>query len=290
MTKRALMVFAAMSALGCAGSETGTATGALTLEEESGVDDSEAELGRVDFTSRFVDTNVLEIVLDMNGMVITSLVDFDTGVIEHDGFAENGEDTQILDADRALLGALAHALDGEGTDASEPVSRLRAFASTWSEYPTTVALQGISLMDEDRDYNSICWAVNTYQPASHDCTTGCPWYNPFCSNGSNSWWTDNTTMDYAYVSMHGAGPCSDGTYFLNGGSWQCYEPSHVNSVEYGYGNCMGRCGGGCGSDTQFTTDCLHHDECVRVGHDTAAASCDDQFVSTTDDWAAAPGC
>ncbi len=299
MTKRALVLLSIVAA-GCAGqgSSSSSATGELSIQEGQGtasgyfIDHSQADLGRVDFNSRFVDTNVLDIELRFHGMSITAVVDFDSGVIEHDGFAsDNGASTQMLEDDRALVLAFAHALDGRGSHVSEAVQRLRSFSSTWAEYPTTVELQGISLMDVDRGYTSICWALNTYQAASHDCTWNCPWYNPFCSNSVNSWWTDSTTLDYAYVSMHGAGPCNDGTYFLNSsGQWQCYEPSHVATVEQAYGNCMGRCGSGCGSDTQFTWDCLYHDECVRVGHDTAAASCDDQFTSTTDDWAAAPDC
>ncbi|MDQ3035466.1 MAG: hypothetical protein M3Y87_23880 [Myxococcota bacterium] len=288
------MMSVALAMVGCAGSGTGTGTsGALTVEESAGeasgsfVDDSEADLGRVDFTSRFVDTNVLEIVLDFHGLTVSSLVDFDNGVVEYDGFAsDNGEDTQILDDDRALMLAFSRALDTLGTDASEPVSRLRSFANTWADFPSTLDPQGLSLMAEDRSYSSMCSRVNTYQRATHDCWSGAG----DCSNWAGcSRGDDNATTDYAYVSMHGAGSCNDGTFFHNG-SWQCYEPDHSSSVEYAYGNCLGRCGSGCGSSTQFTWDCFDHDQCVRTGHDVASAWCDDEFSSTVDDWASAPNC
>ncbi len=280
---------------GCAGADTGTATtGTLTLDESLGevsgsyVDESEADLGRVDFTGRFVDTNVLEIVLDMHGMTITSLVDFDSGVIEYDGFTtETGEDTQIIDEDRQLLRDLARAMDGLGIEVSEPVERIRSFANMWAEFPSTLDPQGLSLVAEDRGISSMCYAVNTYQRSTHDC-----WDS--AGDCSNWWgcarWDDNSTLDYTYMSMHGDGPCNDGTYFWNGNTWQCYEPNHPSSIEYGYGGCFGRCGAGCGSSTQFTRDCVDHDECVRFGHDLASAWCDDDFVSTIDDWASAPNC
>ncbi|MDQ3035465.1 MAG: hypothetical protein M3Y87_23875 [Myxococcota bacterium] len=288
------MMMAALAMVGCAGSGTGTGTsGALTIDESTGeasgsfIDESEADLGRVDFTSRFVDTNVLEIVLELHGLTISSLVDFDSGVIEYDGFAtENGEDTQILDEDRALLAAFARALDTLG-DVSEPLSRVRGFANTWSEFSTTLDPQGIALSDEDRGYSSMCSRVNTYQRATHDCWSGAG----DCSN----WWgcsrgDDNATTDYGYVSMHASGSCNDGTYFWNGNYWQCFEPDHSGSIEYAYGNCLGRCGGSCGSSTQFTWDCFDHDQCVRTGHDVASAWCDDEFVTTVDDWSFAPNC
>jgi hypothetical protein len=298
MDKRTLlgvMAFAGM--LGCSGSDSGSAGAGLTIDEETGaargtfVDVSEADLGQVDFVSRFVDTNVLEIVVDFHGLTISSVVDYDSGVIEYDGFTtETGEDTQILDEDRALLLAFTRALDTLGVEVSEPIGKLRTFVGRWAEYPTSLELQGVALMPEDRGWESICWAMYSWVSTSHDCTEGCKWYRPWCSNSINSWWTDNTTLDYSLISFDGAGPCGDGTYFWNGSWWQCYEPSHVTDVEWGYGNCFGRCGDGCGSNRQFTRDCAYHDECVRVGHSDGSASCNDQFESTADDWAYAPDC
>jgi hypothetical protein len=298
-TRRFLGLVAILGTVGCAGSDSGgPAVLGLTIEEEPGIARGSFvdEAGRqVDFTSRFVDTNVVEIVVELNAMTITSMVDFDSGVIEYDGFSsDTGDDTQILDDDRAVLAGLTDALDHLGLEVSEPVDKLRAFVNRWQEYPTELELQGLALMDEDRGWTSLCGYMNRYVRSSHDCTLGCPWYNPFCSNSINSFWTDNTTVDWTYVSMHAAGPCSDGTYFDTSGNgsswWRCYEPSHVSHDEGAYGNCFGRCGDGCGSNRQFTQDCLNHDECVRTGHSTGSESCIDQFESTADDWASAPNC
>lgn len=291
MTKRAMLLsMGVLLAVGCGTEGTSSTTGTLTVEETQGQATGsfvDAELGRVDFTSRFVDTNVLDIEMRFHGLTVTSTVDFDSGVIEYDGFTSaSGADTQILDDDRALMLALAHALDARGTHVSEPLERVRSFANTWAEFPATLDPQGIALVDQNHSYTSICWAVNSYQSATHDCWSGAG----DCSNWTGcSDWDDNSTLDYAYVSMHASGPCSDGTYFYNG-SWQCYESDHSGSVEYAYGNCFGRCGSGCGSSTQFTWDCHDHDECVRTGHDVASAWCDDEFTSTVDDWASAPNC
>ena len=89
--------------------------------------------------------------------------------------------------------------------------------------------------------------------------------------------------------MHAAGPCPDGTNFWEPG-WRCFEPDHPSTIEYAFGNCFGRCGAGCGANTKFTWDCLDHDECVRLGHSTLGLSCQDEFLSTMDDWVLAPDC
>lgn len=295
MNKRAMVLsVGVLLAVGCGTQGTSSTAGSLTVEEHSGVatgyfvDSSAADLGRVDFTSRFVDTNVLDIEMRFHGLTVTSLVDFGTGVIEYDGFATtSGANTQILEEDRALLAAFAHALDARGAHVSEPLQRVRSFANTWSEFPATLDPQGQSLIDENRSYTMICYAVNTYQRATHDCWSSrgdcSSWWG--CSD-----WNDASTLDDAYVSMHGDGPCSDGTWFWTGSQWSCYEPDHDRNIEYAYGSCMGRCGAGCGSSTQFTIDCLYHDSCVRTGHDMASAWCDDEFTATVDDWASAPNC
>jgi len=59
-------------------------------------------------------------------------------------------------------------------------------------------------------------------------------------------------------------------------------------IDYVSGNCMGRCGKGCGehpnSPAQFTNDCLDYDACVRFRSDTAnRRNCNDEFLKTIDD-------
>lgn len=125
-------------------------------------------------------------------------------------------------------------------------------------------------------YTSLCSRVNSWYLVTHDDWN---YYN----------WDDHTTY-YAWLSMHPAGPCHDGTYFWLNNHWYCYEPDHDPSVEYAFGNCFGRCGGGCGSSTQFTVDCANHDSCVRFGHGTASWWCFDEFLATIDDWILAPNC
>jgi hypothetical protein len=89
-------------------------------------------------------------------------------------------------------------------------------------------------------------------------------------------------------------------FFILGSSYECYEPDHDPNIWYAYGECFGRCGGGCcgasgllctpdGVGT-YTMDCLDHDLCVRFGHSLASWWCDDEFAYTTDDYAFAPNC
>ena len=236
----------------------------------------EGSYGPVAFRAeRIYGTYDLEI--EMNGLVITALLDPKAGVFEYDGYAAgDGGDTQMGDDDRAALIELRDALARLGSDPESPLGRLRRLADVWAEFPSTLDMR-LETFTTQNSYQSICSLLNTYQSASHDCS-------------GRDWWQDSTTLDYAYVSMHPAGSCGDGTYFFKNGTWQCYEPDHDTNVEYAYGNCLGRCGAGCGTDRQFTWDCLDHDECIRVGHDTASWWCDDQFASSNDDWANAPQC
>ena len=236
----------------------------------------------ISFSSKMVEPSVADIVLRFNEMTITALVDLEKGLMEYDGYAsDNGEDTQLTDADREAILGLTKALDGLGEQVEQPVSLLRRFTSVWSEFPSTLELQRQAFAEKDRSYYSLCAYCGGYNiQATHDC------------------WDYNRNADrstyWAYLSMHPAGPCNDGTYFKNEstGTWSCYEPDHPSSgsVDHAYGNCFGRCGGGCGSDSQMTWDCLDHDSCVRFGHSTASFWCDDEFTSTIDDWAAAPNC
>src|SRR3569623_2742892 len=67
--------------------------------------------GDTTFKSEMATDDVLDIQVHINGMVMTSLVDFKTGVIEYDGYTEaSGENTQMTDDDRAAMVALAGAL------------------------------------------------------------------------------------------------------------------------------------------------------------------------------------
>jgi len=273
-----LLALLAMGMAACVG-------GTDVTEDLSLVDDGdrvhgalERDDGAISFEAVELAPETFELVYEANGLTFTYLVDRGAGVVEMDGFTTaTGEDTQFTSPDNQAMHDLAIALDGLGADVSELVGLLRRVASGMAEFPASQELRQQVFAEADRDYTSICWAENSYQSASHDCDVG-------------DWWTDNTTLDYAYVSFHAAGPCNDGTYFWNGSSWQCYEPNHSTSIEYAYGNCLGRCGAGCGSDTQLTWDCLDHDECVRTGHDLASWWCGDQFISTSDDWASAPDC
>lgn len=258
--------------------------------------------GATTFKSEMATDDVLDIQVHINGMVMTSLVDFKTGVIEYDGYTEaNGENTQMTDEDRAEMVALEGALAKVKGTVPLVVDKLRGFVATEAEHPTTVALQDIRFGAENRSWTSLCYAKNSYYPASHDCDTG-------------GFWIDATTLDDVWLSSTGdlGGPDGVAWYFPAGGSYQAcsgssycsrysvsvpsagwytgVEVDHDTRVEYSYGNCFGVCGAGCPGTYQFTVDCVNHDQCVRNGHITASGYCDDQFTAASDDWAYAPDC
>lgn len=313
MTKRAMMLsVTVLLAVGCGTQGTSSTTGSLTLEESAGratgsfTDTSAADLGRVDFTSHFVDTNQLEVELRFHGMVVSELVDFTRGVVEFDGYAADGSETQMLEDDHQLLLEFAHALDRLGDHVSDPVARARDFASQWSEFPMSMGMQFQSQMPVVRGAASLCGYVNSYVRGTHDCwaTNGdCPdghWYLAYadkgCVNGN-----DASTIDYTYMSMHagcsgGTGVDDQTTWFWNGNAWTCpgSEPDHDMNIEYAYGDCFGRCGSGCGSGHVFSVNCLNHDVCNRFGHSWASSipggGCADEFADAAIEEVAEPNC
>ncbi len=292
MRNTTLVWIAVFGFMGCAGGDDGAieTSGGLLIEEQGDeVTGSWVYEGsEVDFRAEMLSESILDLEINFDGMTISYLANFEDATAEFDGFTtDTGEETQMTDSDRAMLLALSRELEELGSDVSLPVEKLRGFANAWAEFPGTMDLQGHPPVEpayrhrEDRWYEpwngvQICDHLNSFMTATHD-----DW-----NYGRNA---DETTMN-GYVSWHGE-QCSgaDGTNFWNNG-WTCYEPDHDVNVEYGYGNCFGRCGAGCASSGTFTIQCLDHDECVRVGHDTASFWCNDEFAGTTDDWSFAPNC
>lgn len=293
MNTRWIVLGAFVAMAGCGGVETGSSTGTLSLEEVEGgvrgsfVDASEADLGRVDFSSRFVERGVLEVVLDFHGMSVTQLVDYEGGIMELDGFAsENAEDTQMLVDDHELLLQLARALEPH-TAESEQIAKLRDFASWYSEFPMGMEMQWLGQLREERGAYSICGYINTYTAGTHD-----GWFE------SN--WSDKTTIDRCFISWDGAcrgiaNEDTQGTLFGSTSSMSCPsgEPDHSTSLEYARGDCLGQCGSGCGGSI-YTWSCLDHDDCNRFGHSWAASApgghCADEFTNAGIEMVSEPSC
>lgn len=247
---------------------------------------------RVAFRSENVEPRVYDITVRFNALTISALVDSARGVSEFDGYAtDSGAETVMTEADRAVLLAFTRGLDELGLEVAAPTDMLRRFTSVWAEFPDTLELRRQTIAETTREYWSLCAYVNNYFSAHHDCST-CDWGQDACTLGTvtvGSTWTYYTGVG-SWLGMDAACPYADGTNFWSGSSWSCYEPNHATTPEYAYGNCFGRCGASCGSSKQFTEDCNNHDQCVRTGHDTASMYCNDQFISTTDDWSEAPNC
>jgi hypothetical protein len=216
-----------------------------------------------------------DVQIELDDVTLTLREDSD-GLLSYDAYTADGEPaTQITDGDRAALTALAGALDVRGSDVDPATARVRSFADVWSGFPSTLELRG-AVDSSFRSTTSICGHLDSFISVTHD-------------DSQFQEWDDETTY-FAYVSMHEAGPCLDGTWFLMAGTWRCFEPDHSATIEYAYGNCFGRCGERCGSTTQFTTDCANYDSCQRFGHDLNDVACEDEFLAALDDSFDAPDC
>lgn len=260
----------------CAGNSDGEAGPVELRTEPRGITGTyKTEEGAVRFSSTEVDPGVFDVVVDLNGMVLSALVDRDHQVAEIDGFAASGSDTQIVEADRELLRRLGTALDGQlgaDGDSERPAgSILLRILSNWSQTPDTVPLQRQVAGSENRGWTSLCSSKGSYVKATHDD-------NNYGRNNARS--TSN-----GHVGLR-----SSSTEYYVGGKWITTGQNHVANL-YERGLCFGNCGPGCPGGVQtLTLDCHDHDQCVRNGHALASAYCDDEFVSASDDELFAPRC
>lgn len=245
--------------------------------------------------STVVREGVVEVSVELRGLVLFMTLDTENGIVDTDGYAaENGEDTQLLADDVAMLRRFEKRLATTYSEHAETPSLdyLSRAITLWSGVTPSFPLKHTYHGRFDRsaslcgDVNKPGQGVNTkkYIAATHDCMA-CHWLFG-CNN-----WDDRSTVDKVFMSMHPDGSCGDDTYFgTNTGNYSCYEPNHDANVEYAYGGCFGRCGAGCGNTTQFTRACLDHDLCVRFGHSIADVFCADEFSGTGVDVAFAPNC
>jgi hypothetical protein len=269
--------------------------GGLVLEDTaagrvagSWTDEADPAPGRVSFDSRALDDGVIDIEIVVDGIALTFLVDRARGVMQVDGYQlDTGEDAALSDRDRARLRATARALDQLGRDVPDALALTRDLASHWSEFPAGGEMQQPIVLPEPDSGASACAYLGSFVRGTHD-----GWWE--------SSWTDRTTLNGAYLSMHG--PCrsmtsedSQTTWWWTD-SWHCFtsEPDHSTSIEYAYGDCLGRCGSGCGSSTVFSWGCLDHDVCNRFGHSWSASlpggSCADEFTVAAAELVSEPEC
>ncbi len=293
MTRQVLTVMLALGLVGCA-DESDTDTGEIGLSFVEGkgrvAGQFTNELGTVEFRSQVGDgVGAFDVEVELRGMVVTVTNAPDLGVMEIDAYAAiDGGDTQILDGDRALLNALASSLD-LGPEMSVQLDALRSAAAILGEFPNAMPLPYQVVGDNEKSAN-YCSKLNTYVSNKHD-------------GWGETYGADNTTIDYGYVSTHGscrAGDADAGngqtTWWLVSGAWNCLvtEPNHSTTIEQAYGDCLGRCGGGCTTTNKFTQDCFEHDGCNRFGHSWAASApgghCADEFTGAIWDAANATSC
>jgi hypothetical protein len=272
--KRSLMVAGMSVLLGACATGTDNAPGALDVQSTaSGLKGTYIAGGStVKFSSTEVRPDVYDVTVDLNGVTLGALIDRNRQVAEVDGFAGTGADTQIVDADRQVLGRFAAALDEQlDTEHVATASILSRLASNWSQTPDTVPLQRQVAGSENRGWTSLCGSYRTYVTATHD-------------DNNYSRYSPRSTS-YADVGLRS----SSTQYYVNG-VWTTTTQNHVAYL-YERGQCYGNCGAGCPSSAQtLTRDCHDHDQCVRNGHALASLYCDDEFVSASDDELFAPRC
>lgn len=251
-------------------------TSASSVSGTFAVDDSV-----VSFSSTEVTANEFDVVVELNGMTLTAIVNRAGQVAEVDGFAAGGSvaerpkgaETQIIDPDRAALDAFVRALADEiDTDEFAAGAVLYRVASNWSQTPDTMPLQRQVAGSENRDFVSICGNFGQFLEATHD-DNNCGFFDPACT------------------SIAQVGNRISPTHSLINGQWVTTTPNHLPRVVQ-TGDCYGNCGASCpGNNPQtLTLDCHDHDQCVRNGHFIASIFCNDEFASASDDEFFAPRC
>ena len=230
----------------------------------------------VKFSAVETEGSVFDTTVELHGLTLSSLVDLGKGTISLDGFVTaNGANTTLGDDDRELIGSFRRALDAQVPVRSGPmnvVEVLRGQVGHWEEWPSTLSLTAITVIDKDRSVTKLCGQIGSYVLASHDCNV-CSGYNG-----------QTNCQVWAYIGDTG----TSSTYYYHNGTWTTQAYNHaVQPSEYG--DCYGRCGADCGSGHVYSQDCTNHDSCVRNGHSLGSAYCDDELASCADD-AVASGC
>lgn len=250
----------------CAGSPEST-PGTLAVQTSTG--SLKGSYGLGDSTVKFQSTEtapgVFDVVIELHGMTLSALIDRNRQVAEADGFAQDGAETQLVDADRDALRSFVSALSEQlDTDSDGVASILARLASNWSQMPETVPLQRQVAASENRGWTSLCSSKGAYVTATHDD-------NNYGKNNPRS-------TSYGHVGLR-----SSSTEYYVGGRWITTGQDHVAGL-YERGSCYGNCGAGCpGGNQTLTVDCHNHDQCVRNGHALASLWCDDEFTSASDD-------
>jgi hypothetical protein len=220
--------------------------------------------------------SVFDTTIEFHGLTLSALADLGKGVISLDGHATaNGADTTLSDDDTAIISAFRKALDAQVPVRTGPmnvVEMLRGQVGHWEEWPHTVSLTAVTVLDAERSVVKLCGSIGTYVLASHDC------------NVCNGYGGAQNCQVWAYVGNTG----NSQTYYFHGSTANTTPYNHATRPSE-YGDCYGRCGADCGSGNVYSQDCLNHDSCVRNGHAVASAYCDDEFTSCIDDTASS-GC
>lgn len=235
----------------------------------------------VTFSSTEITADEFDVVVELNGMTLTALVNRGGQVAEVDGFASGagagerpkGADTQIIDPDRAALDAFVRALADEiDTEEFAAGAVLYRVASNWSQTPDTMPLQRAVAGSDNRAFVSICGNFRQFLEATHD-DNNCSAFQSTCT------------------SIAEVGNRVSPTFSFINGVWTTTVPNHLPRVVQ-TGDCYGNCGASCpGSNPQtLTLDCHDHDQCVRNGHFIASLFCNDEFASASDDEFFAPRC
>ncbi len=269
MTRRSLALVLGFALAGCGQGGGGPATLNVSLSSVTGSYD--AHNTSVTFSSTARDGGYYDVVVALNGLQLTALVDPSQKVSELDGFAAGGSETQMTDADRAVLVALGHSLEAQLDRTNVTGDVLVRLVSLWSEHPDSLVLQREVLGDESHS-NAVCSTFDSWQYATHDG----PW---LIGCDYDDWDANSTSIVYMGYRWDSAN-----TYYWVNNNWTTATQDH-HAYVYEAGDCIGHCGEGCPSGAQtLTWNCADHDQCVRNGHSIAAVSCDDEFVAAAADY------
>jgi len=227
----------------------------------------------VDFSSTARAGDVYEVTLKVHGMTLDATFSLADDVASFDGFTtKTGEDTQMQDADRAAVLGFHQAIDAKNVKgAPKALDMLVRASAIWAEHGSSVPLSRRVMGEEGRSWTLLCDRLFTWVDGTHD------------DFSRNRW--DSTSSYHVSIGDYGTGS----TFYWRNNAWSTQAFDHA-SWPYEYGDCYGRCGSDCGSGHVYSQDCLDHDGCVRNGHDIASLWCDDEFTSSSDDFAFAPNC
>ena len=253
--------------------------------------------GAIDFRSTIPFAGTAYVTLEVNELHLSASIDFRRLTAALDAqMSGQRRVPELTESDSELLAEFSRALNScVVRQPVAPVDALLRVSDLWAEWPAGLSLSRNVAVTDPLTITMLCSKAKCTVPAPGggyvlSYTGPCAFWNwHLYSNHDCNQCENNEPNCQQRAQLGDHYYCNGPEWFWNGSQWVCGEPNHWNRP-YIVGNCIGRCGPGCGWRKQYTKDCTNHDTCIRNGHADWSPYCNDEFALAIDDFLFAGNC